>query len=64
MRNRYIEAQLRNMLNSMAVFRQGCRMAALRDDKVVDKEEEKILKAITAATDKYEKELNKILEKY
>lgn len=64
MRNTYITAQIKNMLSVTTVFQQSCRMAALEDDNSVDKQEEKILKAIEGATEKYRKQLEKILEKY
>jgi len=52
------------MLSTTKIFQQACSMAAIQDDGVVDKKEEKALKAISAATEKYVKELTKVLEKY
>jgi len=64
LRNQYIVNQLNHMLSTTKIFQQACSMAAIQDDGVVDKKEEKALKAISAATEKYVKELTKVLEKY
>lgn len=57
--NNYIRAQITNMLALTASFKQACKIAALQNDGVVDKEEEKLLKAIEKAADNFTKELNK-----
>lgn len=57
--NNYIRAQITNMLALTASFKQACKIAALQDDGVVDKQEEKLLNAIEKAADNFTKELNK-----
>ena len=58
--NSYIEAQIRNMITVANTFEQSCRMAATKNDGVIDKAEEKTLKKISAATQHFIKELEKI----
>lgn len=58
--NYYIGAQILNMKAVAKTFEQSCRMAATKDDGRIDPEEEKVLKKISAATQKFIKELDKI----
>ena len=48
------------MLNSAYLFEQGLKIAALKDDGIISKEEAKAMKEIQKALN----ELNKILKKY
>lgn len=61
MENQYIYAQVMNLKAFLATFEQGCMTAAMKDDGRIDKEEEKVLKKISAATKKYRAELDKII---
>lgn len=58
--NYHIEAQIMNMKAITKTFEQSCRMAATKDDGKISPEEEKILKKISAATQKFIKELDKL----
>lgn len=58
--NTYMEAQIMNMKAMVKTFEAGCRMAALKNDGTIDKNEEKQLKKITAASTKFIKELESI----
>ena len=60
MNNRFIQAQIQNIITMAGTFKEACRIAALEDDGKIDKEEAKILKRINDATDRYVKELQKI----
>lgn len=58
--NHYIEAQIFNMKSMAKTFEQSCRMAAQKNDGRIDKDEEKTLKKINAATQRFIKELENI----
>ena len=58
--NYYIEAQIFNIKSMVRVFKQSCKMAAQKDNGQVSKDEEKQLKQIEAAAEKFCKELDKI----
>ena len=60
MKNEYMRAQITNLSSILTTFEQACKMAALKQDGYIDKDEEKALKKIKAATDKYRAELEKI----
>lgn len=58
--NSYIKAQILNITTMVKTFEQACEMAALKDDGKVSREEEKQLKKIKAASQKFRKELESI----
>ena len=58
--NYHIDAQIINMKAIAKTFEQSCRMAATKDDGKISPEEEKILKKISAVTQKFIKELDKL----
>lgn len=58
--NSYIEAQIINMITMTQTFEQACELASIKDDGVRSKEEEKQLKKIKAATQKFRKDLESI----
>lgn len=58
--NYHIDAQIMNMKAIVRTFEQSCRMAATKDDGKISPEEEKVLKKISAATQKFIKELDKL----
>ena len=58
--NQYIQAQITNMVVMAKTFNQSCQMAATKDDGIIDRQEEKLLKKINAATEKYIKELQSL----
>lgn len=61
MNNEHITAQILNMKIILRTFEESCKMAAIKNDGYINKEEEKILKKISAATSKYANELDKLL---
>lgn len=58
--NKDMKEQCVTMLNSAYLFEQGLKIAALKDDGIISKEEAKALKEITKAVN----DLKKVLEKY
>lgn len=58
--NYHIDAQIINMKAMVKTFEQSCRMAATKDDGRISPEEEKILKKISAASQRFLKDLDKI----
>lgn len=58
--NFYIDTQIINMKAMVRNFEQSCRVAATKDDGKISPEEEKILKKINAASQKFIKELDKL----
>lgn len=58
--NTYMESQIMNMKIMVQTFEAGCKMAAMKNDGTIDKTEEKQLKKISAACDKFLKELNSV----
>ena len=58
--NYYIEAQIFNIKSMVKVFEQACEIAAKKEDGQINKNEEKQLKQIKAAAEKFCKELDKI----
>ena len=60
MKNIFIESEILNMRFLAQGFVQRCRAAALKDDGQIDRDEEKILKKINTATEKFLKDLSKI----
>lgn len=58
--NQYIEAQILNMTTMVKTFQQSCKMAAIKDDGQIDRAEEKQLRKINDAAERFIKELQKI----
>lgn len=58
--NSYIKAQILNITTITKTFEQACEMAAMKDDGKINREEEKQLKKIKAASQKFRKELESI----
>lgn len=58
--NTYIEAQIMNMKAMVKTFESSCKMAALKNDGSIDRNEERQLKKISAASAKFIKELESI----
>lgn len=57
--NFYIESEKLNMANMLQHFLTTIEMAAMKDDGVISKEEEKEIKRLRKAADAFIKELNK-----
>lgn len=58
--NHYIDAQIMNMKAMVKVFEESCKMAARKNDGTIDKAEEKTLKKISTATQRFIKDLENI----
>lgn len=58
--NYFITAQISNMISMVKTFQQSCQMAAKQDDGKIDRAEEKQLKKISAAADRFIADLQKI----
>lgn len=62
MKNKFIENQIDQMIQSLEIFKSSCQLASLQDDGEVSKEEEYVLKKLDKATEYFYKELKKIKE--
>ena len=58
--NTFLKAQIDNMINTLDVFETSCEMAAIQDDGVIDKKEDKALQKLKKATADYSKVLQSI----
>ncbi len=58
--NSYIRAQILNITTMVKTFEQACELAAMKDDGKLSREEEKQLKKIKAASQKFRKELEAV----
>lgn len=58
--NSYINAQITNMIMLTKTFDQACELAAMQDDGMKNREEEKKLKKLRAASEKFRKELESL----
>ncbi len=58
--NSYIQAQILNITTMTKTFEQACELAAMKDDGKLSREEEKQLKKIKAASQRFRKELEAI----
>lgn len=58
--NSYINAQILNMVTITRTFEQACELAAIKDDGHLSREEEKAIKKIKAATQRFKRELEAI----
>ena len=58
--NQFIRTQIQHAITMTEVFKESCRIAAIADGGGISREEEKTLKRINDAADRYVKELQKI----
>ena len=58
--NDYLEAQIKNMIAIVRTFENSCMMAALKNDGQIDSTEERQLKKINAASEKFISRLQSI----
>lgn len=61
--NSFLKLSITNAILVSENFKKSCRADALKDDGQISSEEERLLSKIDKCTDKYIKELNKLLEK-
>lgn len=61
-KNSYIATQIQNQILAVDNFMSICKLSALKDDGVVDKDEAKLLKKLEKASDEYKKVLSKMIE--
>lgn len=57
--NTFMTIQINNMITNLRLFEDALKLAALKDDGVLSKSEEKQLKAVYKATEVFKKELEK-----
>lgn len=55
--NYYIKMQLNNMLRSLDAFEDACKLAALKDDGIIDSREQKQLVKIRKAAERFRNDL-------
>ena len=60
-RNVFLDLQIQNQIMQVENFMKMCEHAAKKDDDKIDQHELKLLKTITKESDKYIKELKKLL---
>ena len=53
--NTYIKMQLQTMIQYVDSFQQACEIAAMKDDGVIDKKEQKQLKKIRKAVSRFKR---------
>ena len=58
--NPYIENQIKTMKSSADLFAQSCRLAAIKDDGKIDRDEEHQLRRIDKAVERFKAELDKV----
>lgn len=59
--NVHIRNQCNNMITSVEIFKQGCKMAAEQDDDSISKEEKKLLDKLNKASDQFIKDIQKLM---
>lgn len=59
--NDYMDSYITGAIIYLKSFKQSLRMAALKKDGYIDKDEQKVLDKANKATDKYIKELEKLV---
>lgn len=57
--NTYMESYITGTVTYLKTFEQSLRMAALKNDGRIDKQEQKIIDKVNKITDKYIRELEK-----
>ena len=60
MKNPYIKLEIAQISLAAKNFVNSCRTAAMKDDGTIDEEEQKTIKKISKATEKYLRELERI----
>lgn len=58
--NSYMDAQCRHMIAMVDTFMNACKMAATQDDGLTSRDEEKALRKINSAAEKFKTELTKL----
>ena len=60
--NTYMKNQCNNMLSSVTIFLKSCEMAAQQDDDKVSAAEQKVLDKLRKASERYTKQIQKIID--
>lgn len=60
--NAYMENSIKACIGYLKSFEQGMKVAAMRDDGLISKDEAKLLKRLNKLTDKYIDELEDMVE--
>lgn len=61
--NSFLEMQIKNMIVTLQGFEQACQIAAMQDDGLISKAEEKALRKVRAAAAAFMSELQKLQAK-
>lgn len=60
--NTYMESYITSSITYLKTFKQSLRMAAMRNDGRIDRQEQKIIDKVDKLTDKYIRELEKLTD--
>ena len=60
--NTYMESYITSSITYLKTFKQSLRMAAMRNDGRIDRQEQKIIDKVDKLTDKYIRELKKLTD--
>ncbi|MBQ3269669.1 MAG: hypothetical protein IJH09_07090 [Clostridia bacterium] len=60
--NTYMSMTIKAAIGYLEAFEQAMKVAAMKDDAVTSKQEEKVLKKLNKITDKYIDELENLLD--
>jgi len=60
--NDYMEQYIKSTINYLKTFEASLKMAALKNDGKIDKQEQKILSKATKLTDKYIDDLDNLID--
>ena len=58
--NSFLDMQIKNMIVTVQGFEQACQIAAMQDDGLISKAEEKALRKVRAAAAAFMSELQKL----
>ena len=58
--NTYIKMQLNTMIQYLDSFESACQLAAMKDDGLIDKKEQKQLRKIRKSVARFKRDLEKI----
>ena len=60
--NSYMDATVKAAIGYLQAFKQSMKMAAMKNDGDIDRQEEKILKKLNKITDRYIDDLENLLD--
>ena len=60
--NAYMQMSIKACIGYLDSFKQGIKVAAMKDDGAISRDEEKLVKRLNKATEKYQRELSDLIE--